>query len=103
MTAQERRLWYDFLRQYPVRFQRQKAIDNYIVDFYCHAAKLAIEIDGGQHFSEESKQRDFKRDQTLKSFGLHTIRFANNDINQRFRAVCQYIDETVKDSLSQRR
>ncbi len=46
MTKEERRLWYDFLRSYPVRFLRQKIIDNYIVDFYCASAKLIIELDG---------------------------------------------------------
>ncbi len=56
MTKEERHLWYDFLRQYPVRFLRQKVIDNYIVDFYCAKAKLVIELDGGQHY-EESIQR----------------------------------------------
>ncbi len=51
MTKQENHLWYDFLRIYPVRFQRQKTIDNYIADFYCHKAKLIIELDGSQHFT----------------------------------------------------
>lgn len=51
-TAQERHLWYDFLADYPVRFQRQKAIDEYIADFYCHRAKLVIEVDGSQHSTE---------------------------------------------------
>ena len=44
-TPQENHLWYDFLSKYTVRFQRQKAIDNFIADFYCHKARLIIEID----------------------------------------------------------
>ncbi|MBQ2420217.1 MAG: DUF559 domain-containing protein, partial [Clostridia bacterium] len=52
MTKEERRLLYDFLRSYPVRFLRQKVIDNYIVDFYCHEARLIIELDGSQHYEE---------------------------------------------------
>ena len=48
-TPQENHLWYDFLSTYEIRFQRQKAIDNFIADFYCHKAKLVIEIDGSQH------------------------------------------------------
>ena len=50
MTKEERHLWYDFLRKYPVRFLRQKVIDNYIVDFYCHDARIIIELDGSQHY-----------------------------------------------------
>ncbi|MGM9632138.1 MAG: endonuclease domain-containing protein, partial [Eubacteriales bacterium] len=50
-TPQENHLWYDFLSKYEVRFQRQKAIDNFIADFYCHKAKLIIEIDGSQHYT----------------------------------------------------
>ena len=50
MTKEEKHLWYDFLKTYPVRFLRQKVIDNYIVDFYCHSARLIIELDGSQHY-----------------------------------------------------
>ena len=52
-TRQENHLWYDFLRSYPVRFQRQKTIGSFIVDFYCHAAKLVIELDGSQHYTDQ--------------------------------------------------
>ena len=52
-TLQENRLWYDFLSSYPIRFQRQKTIGNFIVDFYSHRAKLVIEIDGGQHYTDD--------------------------------------------------
>ena len=50
MTPQERHLWYDFLSTYPVRFRRQRTVGPYIVDFYCAAASLVVEIDGSQHF-----------------------------------------------------
>lgn len=53
MTKEERHLWYDFLRDYPVRFLRQKVIDNYIVDFYCSKARLLIELDGSQHYESQ--------------------------------------------------
>jgi len=53
MTKEERHLWYDFLRDYPVRFYRQKVLGKYIVDFYCREAKLVIELDGSQHFDEK--------------------------------------------------
>ena len=58
MTPWERKRWFDFLRNYPVRFQRQKAIDNYIADFYCAKARLVIELDGGGHYSEEQAEYD---------------------------------------------
>ena len=58
MTKEERRLWYDFLRTYPVRFLRQKVIDNYIVDFYCHQARIIIELDGSQHYDEVGITKD---------------------------------------------
>ena len=54
MTKEEKHLWYDFLKNYPVRFLKQKVIDNYIVDFYCHEAKLIIELDGSQHFEDKA-------------------------------------------------
>ena len=103
MTPQESRLWYQFLRKYPVRFQRQKTIGDYIVDFYCHAAKIVVEIDGGQHYSEEGLTYDAKRESVLSDYGLRVIRIANNKINRQFQDVCQHIDNAVKDSLSQLR
>lgn len=57
LTPWERKLWYDFLRTYPVRFQRQKTISNYIVDFYCARARLIIELDGGGHYEESKKKK----------------------------------------------
>ena len=57
-TPQENHLWYDFLSKYDVRFQRQKSIDNFIADFYCHKAKLIIEIDGSQHYTEKGQRND---------------------------------------------
>ena len=73
-TPQENHLWYDFLRSYPIRFQRQKAIDHYIVDFYCHAAKLVIEIDGSQHYDPKLQAEDEKRTAELQKLGLSVDR-----------------------------
>ncbi len=94
-TPQENRLWYEFLRTYPVRFQRQKVIDRYIVDFYCHKAKLVIEIDGSQHFSETGAADDRERDAVLASMELLVLRFSNTEINRDFSAVCEKIDRVV--------
>ncbi|MBE6807803.1 MAG: endonuclease domain-containing protein [Ruminococcaceae bacterium] len=99
-TPQENHLWYDFLRRYPVRFQRQKAIDCYIVDFYCHQAKLVIEIDGTQHFEEGGQEYDAMRTMRLEELGLQVIRISNRQINEEFDRVCAYIDCVVTNSLS---
>ena len=94
-TPQEKHLWYDFLSTYEIRFQRQKAIDNFIADFYCHSAKLVIEIDGSQHFTEEGSQKDEFRTEILEGYNLRVIRFTNNQIDTKFVDVCKYIDAVV--------
>ena len=102
MTPWERKLWYDFLRSYPVRFQRQKAIGNYIVDFYCAKARLVVELDGGGHYTEEQATKDTSRTKELEGMNLTVLRICNLDIDRNFRGVCEYIDLTVKNlSLSQ--
>ena len=101
MTKEERHLWYDFLRPYPVRFLRQKVIDHYIVDFYCHEARLIIELDGSQHYEQEGLLKDKIRTEKIESRNLTVIRIPNNEINQNFRGVCEYIDLWVKKSLHQ--
>ena len=89
-TPQEKHLWYDFLSDYPVRFQRQKAIGNFIVDFYCHEAKLVIEIDGHDHFTSKGRQHDQLRSNQLhKKFGLRVLRFSNSDVDDHFEDVCR--------------
>ena len=95
MTKEERRLWYDFLRDYPVRFLRQKVIDNFIVDFYCREAGLVIELDGSQHYEENGMSRDKIRTEQLERRNLRVIRVPNNEINANFEAVCEYIDRQV--------
>ena len=102
MTPWERKLWYDFLRYYPVRFQRQKAIGNYIADFYCAKARLVIEPDGGGHYTAELARKDEMRTKDLESMNLTVVRICNLDIDHNFSGVCEYIDLTVRRlSLSQ--
>lgn len=98
-TPWERKLWYLFLSRYPQRFQRQKTIDNYIVDFYCAKVKLAIELDGSGHYTEEQIKYDSKRTNVLKSYGIKILRFCNNDIDTKFESVCATIDMVVNKSL----
>ncbi len=101
MSKEERHLWYDFLRKYPIRFLRQKVIDNYIVDFYCHEAKLIIELDGSQHYEEKGLLKDKIRTERIESRGLAVIRIPNNEVNKNFNGVCEYIDFIVRKSLHQ--
>ena len=100
-TREEKHLWYDFLSKYEIRFQRQKAIDNFIADFYCHKAKLIIEIDGEQHYTEDGRQKDEFRTEILEGYDLKVIRFTNRQINTNFQGVCEYIDAIVKASLTE--
>ena len=101
MTKEERHLWYDFLKSYPVRFLRQKVIDNYIVDFYCHSARLIIELDGSQHYEEKGLLKDKIRTEKIEQRNLMVIRIPNNEVNGNFEGVCMYIDNAVKESLRQ--
>ena len=101
-TPQEKHLWYDFLSKYEIKFQRQKAIDNFIADFYCHKAKLVIEIDGSQHYEEKGVESDSFRTEILESYDLKVIRFTNHQIKTNFQGVCAYIDFVVKSSLESR-
>ena len=96
MTAQERKLWYMFLKTYPVKFYKQRIIGGYIVDFYCAPAKLVIELDGSQHYEEKGIEHDRKRTEFLRSLGLEVLRFSNTDINVRFKSVCEMIDNTIR-------
>ncbi|MCI5574882.1 MAG: endonuclease domain-containing protein [Clostridiales bacterium] len=103
MTQEEKHLWYDFLRTYPIRFLRQKVLGTYIADFYSAEAKLVIELDGSGHYTEEGKQYDEERTAFLEEYGLTVIRIPNTEIHNNFRGVCEYIDSIVKRSLSQLR
>ena len=101
MTKEERHLWYDFLRSYPVRFSRQKVLGRYIADFYSAEAKLVIELDGSQHYEDENIVKDAERTAFLENYGLKIIRIPNNEVSRNFRGVCEHIDNTVRQSLSQ--
>lgn len=101
MTPWERKLWYEYLRHYPIRFQRQKAIDNYIADFYCAKARLIIELDGGGHYSPEQIEKDEQRTAVLQQLGLTVLRICNADLDHNFPGVCEIIDITVQQSLPQ--
>ena len=103
MTKEERRLWYDFLRDYPVRFSRQKVLGRYIADFYRAEAKLIIELDGSQHYEDENIRKDARRTEFLEAYGLRIIRVANNEITENFDGVCDYIDAVVREACASNR
>ena len=104
MTPWERKLWYTYLRNYPIRFQRQKAIGDYIVDFYCAKARLVIELDGGGHDTVQQIEADSIRTKVLEAMNLTVLRICNLDIDRNFSGVCEAIDLTVQNlSLSQLR
>ena len=102
MTKEERHLWYDFLRAYPVRFSRQKVLGKYIADFYSAEAKLVIELDGSQHYEDVNTEKDAERTEFLEGYGLTVIRLPNNEVMRNFRGVCEYIDVAVRQSLCQK-
>ena len=100
MTKEEAKLWYQFLCRYPNRFRRQYIIGNYVADFYCHKAKLVIELDGSQHYEPKEKEKDEIRTAYMESLKLKVMRFSNSDVNKSFRSVCEMIDMEVKNRTS---
>lgn len=101
MTPQERKLWYCFLRKYPVKIYKQRIIGSFIVDFYCASAQLVIEIDGSQHYTQDGMAYDSERTKILEQYNLKVIRFSNRQIDCEFRAVCDEIDKTIQERRKQ--
>ena len=99
MTKEERHLWYDFLKTYPVQFKRQVPIGSYIVDFYCDKAKLVLELDGSQHCEPEAVEYDRKRTFFLEEKGLYVFRLSNLDVMRNFHGVCEAVDMAVMDRI----
>ena len=101
MTREERHLWFDFLRRYPLRIRRQVILGNHIVDFCCEKAQLIIEIDGSQHYTPEEKEKDRKRTNDLKDLGYKVIRISNREIMTNFDGTTQYIHQEIQKRLAQ--
>ena len=99
MTKEEKRLWYEYLHDYPYRFRRQVTCGHFILDFYCAAAKVAIELDGSQHYMPEGQQYDRERTAYLEGLGIQVIRFSNADVLQNLHGVCQMIDLVVSERI----
>ena len=99
MKKEERHLWYDFLKTYPVQFRRQYTVGSYIVDFYCYQARLIIELDGFQHCEPNNILYDQQRTAYLQQQGLYVLRYSNRDVMENFRGVCENIDFCVKNRI----
>ena len=99
MTPHERKLWYLFLRKYPVKIYKQRIIGRFIVDFYCASAKLVIELDGSQHYEPQGTAYESERSAFLTALGLEVLRFSNRDVDRNFRGVCTQIDITIQKRL----
>ena len=91
MTPEEKHLWYDFLKKLPITVNRQKNINNYIVDFYIHSRRIIIELDGSQHGKPENAEKDHNRDTTLETLGFTVLRYTNAQIHSNFHGVCNDI------------
>ena len=96
-TKEENLLWFCFLKKYPLQFRRQYVISEYIVDFYCHKARLVVELDGSGHYEPEQIEKDRERTSYLETQGLLVLRFTNLDVQKKFHAVCEEIDKKVKE------
>jgi len=99
MTRQEKHLWYDFLRYYPVKIYKQRIIDDFIADFYCHSARLVIELDGSQHYTNQGKAHDEARTEILERYGIYVLRFSNKDVDDNFEGVCFTIDKVINERI----
>ena len=95
MTEAESFLWRRIRRKQLKgrQFYRQKNIGDYIVDFYCPSAKLIVELDGGQHYTEEGMNRDQIRDKYLENFGFSVLRFSDREVFKNIEGVLERIFE----------
>ena len=101
MTKEEKHLWYDFLKILPYTVNRQKVVEKYILDFYCAEAKIAIELDGSQHFEPDAKKKDAERDRFLREQGIRVLRYTNIDVNSNFDGVCSDILKNIDVRLNE--
>lgn len=100
-TEEERKLWYLFFKKYKIKFRRQKVLDGFIADFYCPLAKLVIELDGSQHYSDYGKTYDQWRSGIIEKNGILVLRFSNLDIRKHFDGVCWMIDDITRHRIQE--
>ena len=105
MTAAEALVW-SRLRNNLVlgyKFRRQYSVGPYVIDFYCPALKLAVEIDGDSHFVTEAIDNDQRRQAFIESFGIQFLRFTNHEVNRGMDAVLEKICQVVQELTEQKR
>ena len=95
MTKEERHLWYDFLVYLPIVVKKQYVVENFILDFFIPSKKIAIEIDGSQHYEPDAKEADRLRDAELMKYGIRVLRYTNFDIQKRFDGVASDILKNI--------
>ena len=97
MTKEERHLWYDFLKDLNIGFKRQKVVGKYILDFYCPSLRIAIELDGSQHYETDAMEKDREREEVLRQEGIKLLRYTNLDIQRNFQVVCEDIWNKIQE------
>jgi very-short-patch-repair endonuclease len=95
MTVAEKKLWDNYLKTFPLRVLRQRPIAHFIVDFYCPALKLVIEVDGEVHFTATAEAYDQARTDILEGYGLTVMRFTNQQVLDDFDEVCSQIARRI--------
>lgn len=95
LTPAEKKLWYEYLRNFGHPVLRQKPIHHFIVDFYCARLKLVIEVDGDIHYTDEGLLYDKRRTEILEKYGLQVLRFTNHEVLNNFEAVIHTIQQIL--------
>ena len=97
MTQAEEVFWNAIkINEWHLKFRRQHPVSNYVVDFYCHAVKLVIELDGGYHEQDDVKRNDALREQNICDFGITVLRFKNEEILFQLTETIKKIDSTIQ-------
>ena len=78
---------------------KNNLVDSFIADFYCHSARLVIELDGSQHYTNQGKAHDTARTEILERYGIYVLRFSNKDIDENFDGVCRTIDRVINERI----
>jgi very-short-patch-repair endonuclease len=94
-TRAERKLWFEFLRDLPEKFTRQKPLGHYIADFYCSSRRLVIEVDGDSHFDDRGEANDARRTVALGAEGIRVLRVTNLEVMEEFEGVCLRIRDAL--------
>jgi very-short-patch-repair endonuclease len=94
-TPAEKKLWFEFLRDLPQKFTRQKPLGQYVADFYCSRRRLVVELDGDSHYTDRAQRYDQVRTDALETRGVRVMRFTNTEVLANFEAVCTAIADAL--------